>query len=253
MPAAPVPSPAPQRRAKIWVDLDRSGKRFVVVSPFATEFVSDLKQRIPYAAREWDKEKKLWCVDRAFWKVLRGLLVQHFGEESITYGPSAQAAIAEGLLDTIDDPSLESYIYLGVRSDAPACVVHAAYQAIELAYCEGAYVEAYAAAGCDLPLTDPTEGLPTLAAARAAYIAICSHRGIARVVPPGTCDGWNGDASRIPARTVRPTLAEARSRASRWPGWISPEERLEAPTYATDDQTDCVRDEAFEALLRGDA
>lgn len=117
--------------ANVWVELDRTGARMVIRSPFKKEFVDQLKLRVPYMNREWDGTKKVWAVDREYWSSAKSVIETHFGEGSITYGPAAEAALVEKMIDDLKDPDMLAFQVLGIRADAPLCVVHAAYRAIE--------------------------------------------------------------------------------------------------------------------------
>lgn len=157
---------------KTWVELERTGQRFVIRSPYSQKFVEALKVAVPYEKREWDGVQKVWAVDRKMWPQVRALLVEHYEEEP-GYGPAMQAALVENLIDEVADTSMTDYAILGLRTDAPLVVIHAAWVAL---------VREFQGVPQFVPQHgDMSEGLPDPQAARAAYRRICMQRGVVPV------------------------------------------------------------------------
>jgi hypothetical protein len=156
--------------AHAFLDLERTGARIVLRTPFLRAFVDELKSFIPYEEREWDANAKLWAaVDRKHLPRVRDMCARHFGN-AITYGPALEAAMTEQLVEdtALPEPDLACYMTLGVRTDAPTCVVHGAMQAI-LGECK------LRQAGGRIDV-DAAEYLPDLGIAREAYARICATR-----------------------------------------------------------------------------
>lgn len=156
--------------ALVFVDLDCSGKWFCFRTPYNVEFVDALKITVPAANRRWRTEERVWCVTRKYWPSTERLLRKYYGEDvKIETGPTAEAAQIEVMIDQVSEPSARDYVVLGVRSDAPDCVVHAAYCALEdlLRDCGSMMVQ--------------EQGIYPLYETRPAYERICALRGIAPV------------------------------------------------------------------------
>lgn len=150
----------------IYVDLDGTGQWLVFKSPYSADFVADFKTKIPSRQRRWEGEKKVWCVARAAWAEASPLFHKHFADVEFETGPAAEAAHVELMIAELKSPSLDDYTKLGVRSDAPACVVHAAYLAIEIVWASTRAVRV------------AEMGIYPLKETREAYHRICVHRGI---------------------------------------------------------------------------
>jgi hypothetical protein len=155
--------------AHAFLDLERTGARIVLRTPFVRAFVDELKSFIPYDEREWDANAKLWAVDRKHLPRVRDMCARHFGN-AITYGPALEAAMTEQLVEdtALPEPDLACYMTLGTRTDAPTCVVHGAMRAILDEY-------ALREAGGRIDV-DAAEYLPDLGIAREAYVRICATR-----------------------------------------------------------------------------
>lgn len=158
---------------KVWVELVPAGDAFVIRAPYVAAFIEALKLHVPPGERSWDGVRKVWIVDRTHWKAIKGLIQEHYGG-ALQYGPAAEAAFIENMADEAlqEDPSAFDYTVLGIRVDAPLCVVHAAWRAIDDAI-----------AGVLPPWNDGlrgdlTEGLPPGRAAYQAYHRICRLRGV---------------------------------------------------------------------------
>ena len=120
----------------VFIDLDRTGQWFVFCSPYNESFIFELKARIPAKFRRWVAEQKAWCVARNHWPTAEKLLRKHYGHSiSFEVGPAAEAAQIDLLVDDVHEPSAHDYMKLGVRADAPHCVLHAAYHALESLWC----------------------------------------------------------------------------------------------------------------------
>jgi len=175
-PAIPKP-----RSTGAFVDLEKGGLRLVLRTTYIAEFIEELKQAVPLPAREWDPKVKLWAVQRDYWHQIKPLLTKYF-EDRITYGAGADAALTELLIDQAQegDPDFAAYFTLGIRSEAPICVLHAAYRAIrdDHSRIEAIYANA-AATGYDAGAALSMDiDLPALDMVKAAYKRCCRHRNI---------------------------------------------------------------------------
>jgi hypothetical protein len=118
--------------ASIFVDLDRTGQWFVFCSPYNESFIFELKARVPAKFRRWVADQKAWCVARKHWPTTEKLLRKHYGHDmQFEVGPAAEAAQVDLLVEEVHEPTAMDYMKLGVRADAPHCVLHAAYHALE--------------------------------------------------------------------------------------------------------------------------
>ena len=118
--------------ATIFIDLDRTSQWFVFQAPYNEAFIYEFKARIPANHRRWVGDRKAWCVTRRHWAVTEPLLRKHYGH-SVTFevGPAAEAAQLDLMVDEVShEPTAMDYMKLGLRADAPHCVVHAAYCAL---------------------------------------------------------------------------------------------------------------------------
>ncbi|UCC74929.1 MAG: hypothetical protein JSV86_10385 [Gemmatimonadota bacterium] len=151
-----------------FVDIDITGHWFVLRTPYDPDFVDELKTRLDYSDRKWDRDLKVWKVGRGGWRDAAQLLNKHYGEGKVNYTEPAQAALTELMEDELDSPDLLAYATLGVRSDAPEGVIHAAYVYIESTYLPMAADELQLRPA-DIPEQDE---------ARDAYVRILKHRKI---------------------------------------------------------------------------
>jgi hypothetical protein len=157
----------------IFIDLDRTGSWFVFYTPYNPLFVSELKARVPSPNRRWVPEERAWCVSRTYWVTAQDLLRKHYPEGEFQMGPTAAAA--DITLDQIDDEAqadVRDYTVLGLRPDAPDCVVHAAYLALEASWSS---VE---------PAILVNAGFYSLDQTRRAYRRVCAARQIPSEPPP---------------------------------------------------------------------
>lgn len=162
-----------ERKASVWIELEPTkGEAFAIRCPYHPEFVDGIKV-VPPSERSWDGVHKVWIVERQHWKKVKDLVQRVYGDESIKYGPAAEAAFIENMVDEtlLDDPNAMDYTHLGIRADAPTCVVHAAWLAIEDAFL-----------GNTPPWNDGKRGdlsqaVAYLTDARPAYERICRLRG----------------------------------------------------------------------------
>jgi hypothetical protein len=163
-------SSVPRRKstAGAFIDIDVTGNFFILRTPYDPDFVDELKVKLDYSQRKWDKDMKVWKVGRGGWRDAAGLVKKHYGEDKVTYSPAAEAALVELMEDELASPDLIAYATLGVRSDAPVGVIHAAYMFIESCYMpmpEG-YTQLHPA------------DIPDVEDARQSYARICKHRKI---------------------------------------------------------------------------
>lgn len=157
----------------IFIDLDRTGAWFVFYTPYNPVFISELKARIPPPNRRWVSEERAWCVSRTYWDTAQELLRKHYPNGQFQLGEMAQAA------DILVEPdagdvvvSAQDYAVLGLRPDAPDCVVHAAYLALAASW-----------QSVDAP-TLIHAGFHSLDNTNSAYLRICASRHIPREPPP---------------------------------------------------------------------
>lgn len=151
----------------IFIDLDRTGNWFVFTSPYNESFVCELKARVPAKLRRWAPEQKAWCVARDQWATTETLLRKHYGHGVVfEVGPAAEAAQIDLMVEEVSEPSAMDYMRIGVRADAPDCVVHAAFYALETL--------------CATTSREETRrlGISTLDEIRAAYERVCALRGL---------------------------------------------------------------------------
>jgi len=114
----------------VFAELERDGQRVAFRCPYDADFIASFKARVPAHRREWDNSVKAWAVHRDLWLPTRALLRQYYGDDAIQNGPAIEAVEIELLESEVDVADFEDYATLGVRSDAPACVIHAAVHAI---------------------------------------------------------------------------------------------------------------------------
>ena len=157
----------------IYIDLDGTGAWFVIKCPYSRLYVEDLKEQIGFRDRRWVPEQRSWCVARTQWALAEELLRKHYGYDArFVVGPAAQAAIAKGgsapleAEDRGNAPETDDYRRLGIQSDAPECVLHAAYLALEASYAGG-----YGVQHRDRGIAPPVE-------TRKSYRRVCAHRSI---------------------------------------------------------------------------
>lgn len=156
----------------IFIDLDRTGSWFVFYTPYNAMFVSELKARVPGPNRRWVPEERAWCVSRTYWETAQSLLRKYYPEGQFQMGPAAAAA--DITLEQLDDDevNVRDYTVLGLRPDAPDCVVHAAYLALEASWSR---VE---------PSILVNAGFYSLDDTRRAYLRVCAARQIPSEPPP---------------------------------------------------------------------
>jgi len=161
-----VQTPAAQPKVPIYVDLDTTGQWIGFRAKYDPKFAAAFKGRIPEEHRKWDAARKIWRVTRKAWSILDRTLREFYPDTPIDLGPVAQAAQLELMVDELQLGGAHSYSVLGLRTDAPACVIHAAYKAIEHAW--------------TLPLLErqAEQGMFSVHQSRKAYVAICEHREI---------------------------------------------------------------------------
>jgi len=84
-------------KATIWAD----GTWIHVRTPFDRDFVAALKNRLPYGARKWDPDQKVWLVDPSYDQELLAVLEVYFGEVNVIEKeqPQIMAQLSAG-----DDP-----------------------------------------------------------------------------------------------------------------------------------------------------
>ena len=69
-------------RTKAFIDINIDG-RLKVTTPYAPDFVDDLKNAIPSQYREWVRSIKAWIVDLHYLPDLETICKQHFDEVHI--------------------------------------------------------------------------------------------------------------------------------------------------------------------------
>lgn len=122
----------------IFIDLDRTGQWFVFCSPYNESFIFELKAKIAPKFRRWRNEEKAWCVAREKWPIAETLMRKHYGQAiTIEVGPAAEAAQIDVMVGEVHEPTADDYMKIGVRADAPHCVLHAAYHALEALWSHG--------------------------------------------------------------------------------------------------------------------
>jgi hypothetical protein len=157
----------------IFIDLDRTGSWFVFYTPYNALFVSELKARVPGPNRRWVPEERAWCVSRRYWDTAQDLLRKHYPEGDFQMGPAATAAsVVLGPGDAEAEANVKDYAVLGVRPDAPDCVVHAAYLALEASW-----------SSVEAPIL-VNAGFYSLDDTRRAYMRVCASRRIPSEPPP---------------------------------------------------------------------
>lgn len=186
--------------ASIFVDIDRTGQWFVFNSPYNESFIFELKARVPARFRRWVAERRAWCVARKHWPTAEQLLRKHYGHEAqFEIGPAAEAAQVDLLTEEVHEPTAMDYMKLGVRADAPHCVLHAAYHALEALWTNPNHEE--------IRLL----GVYPIGEIREAYKRACQLRGIQRDPSPfcrevdRTVDHSSRQASSLPAMGEPPT------------------------------------------------
>jgi hypothetical protein len=84
-------------KATIWAD----GTWINVRTPYDKDFVAALKNRLPYGARKWDGDQKVWQVDPSYDTELMAVLETYFEEVNVIEQEQPQIVAA---LDTGADP-----------------------------------------------------------------------------------------------------------------------------------------------------
>jgi hypothetical protein len=204
------------------VALANDGRSFLVKSPYSKDFVDEFKGAIPANERTWDGERKVWGVSRQMYTLTCELIRKHFGNDcDFRLSSNAEAALTDLMVDELAEPTLEDYVYLGLRPEASPLVIHAAYDICELYTTVRAYLATYGGQSEDpfmaaLPAwmrrkvakadTDyvniddisPLAGDPEMGPAasietiRAAYLRICKHRSIDPITPTATFEQLAG-------------------------------------------------------------
>jgi len=156
----------------IFIDLDRTGSWFVFYTPYNPPFVSELKARVPSPNRRWVPEERAWCVSRAHWETAQFLLKKYYPEGNFQLSPTAAAADVLFEPTDGDEAKPRDYMVLGLLPNAPDCVVHAAYLALEASWSS---VE---------PSILVNAGFYSLDETRRAYMRVCATRRLAQEPPP---------------------------------------------------------------------
>ena len=163
-----TPDVKPEVSIPICADLDTTGLWIGFRTPeYKPEFIAMFKGRVPDKHRSWDGKRHIWRVTRGTaWDVTERTLREFYPDSVIDFGPAAQAAQLERMVDELAIGGALSYSVLGLRTDAPACVIHAAYKAIEYTW--------------TLPSNERLneQGIHSLRDARKAYVAVCKNREI---------------------------------------------------------------------------
>jgi hypothetical protein len=98
-------------------------ERFALRTPYDAAFVEALKIAVPFAYREWDKDKKAWYIAHEWDAIVRQLVEDH-GGQVIDKRPQVPAAAV------IPGPLQEACALLCVTPDAPVSVAEAAFKAL---------------------------------------------------------------------------------------------------------------------------
>lgn len=89
-------------------------------TPYAPDFIDELKRTIPFPYRRWDAGHKVWIIDTIFEDELVDLCEEHFGEVRITRPDANERA----------RPNASHYSTLYLTPDAPGPVIDAAYRTL---------------------------------------------------------------------------------------------------------------------------
>lgn len=224
------------------VALANDGQAFLIKGPYSKEFVAEFKGAVPADERSWDSDRKVWGVARGMYTLTCELFRKHFGNDcDFRLTANAEAALTDLMVDELAEPSLEDYVYLGLRAEASPLVIHAAYDACELFTTVRAYLSTYGGESDDpflktLPPwmrrnvakadadytniddTSPLAGDPDMGPAasietiRDAYLRVCKHRGIEPITPTATYEQLAG-SSEEGDQAVREKRVEVLSKA----------------------------------------
>jgi hypothetical protein len=160
----------PVRKSNVGASVDLGGEAdslFIVRTPYNPDFVDHLKNEVPYNLRKWNMVDKTWDIQRGGWRKAASSIKKFYGED-VTYSPRAEAALMELMETEVDCPDIFVYATLGVRTDAPEGVIHAATAFL---------LSCHKFQSADQAQVIP-DNIPSLDEIMDAYIRVCAHRNI---------------------------------------------------------------------------
>lgn len=101
--------------------LKLKGNLIHVHTPYHAEYIQDLKTQIPHGGRIWDKDLRIWIVNKGFEKILLKIVYKHFDE--VEYSQDGEPQQQKQAIS-------ELYATLHLLSTAPEELIKAAYKAL---------------------------------------------------------------------------------------------------------------------------